>query len=74
MNDLTAEQVDIAPGSWQTRAACRGLGDLFFSANPIDRQVAAQVCQSCAVRAECADVAESIGGYCVGTWGGVWHG
>lgn len=69
--------------TWQHEAACAGLDpDAFASTAWADHAVAARVCVSCPVTAECAALAESIAGETSpgtssayrgpdGTWAGV---
>lgn len=58
---------------WQDRAACAGLGKLFFpegQMSPTDVERARDVCMACPVRAECLDLALSFSDDPVGVWGG----
>ncbi len=80
MTPLT--QVDEANGStiqdpifdrpgWQTLGACRGVAtSVFFAGQGESTAAAKAVCQSCVVRAECAEYALATGQR-FGVWGGL---
>jgi len=64
-------------GGWQSLAECKGMDpDLFFPTpgkgyhNPLEVQLAKQVCAQCPVSKPCLDYALAIGEMWRGIWGG----
>ena len=70
---MTLDDVWVVRGQdWRTRAACKGLTDLFFPGDG-DSWTAVQaktVCETCPVRRECREFAQDSGER-FGVWGGI---
>lgn len=63
----------VAEPDWQARAACRGMGSVFFP--EVEHHKAAverarAICRECPVRRECLDMALSLPCMTSGIWGG----
>jgi Transcription factor WhiB len=59
---------------WHADAACRGHGSIWFAGEAFAAAVAARICRSCPVRADCARAALELydaGVPVVGVWAGV---
>lgn len=75
MSNLDLRELVPAESAWMARAACTGLGHLFFPA-PAERpqsrlrreEQAREICRGCAVRSDCVEYARVNREY--GFWGG----
>jgi WhiB family redox-sensing transcriptional regulator len=71
--DLAAFVERLKP-AWMAKAACRGLGNLFFQSDPVGHDSSWQrrakaICAECPVRYQCLDHAIAHGPV-YGVWGG----